>query len=436
MDDSKGAGMNLDKLWDWGQKKLNCRMRVESGNPAADALRDDLHKRLAELANVNLHELLADMKKKKDVVPDKKIKQVRTSAFVLGSSKSWEEKFRREIPFMEDRDSAQHPTSQHASHHSDANEEKTLHAQSMPSLSSANIHKKFFAVPKSPPRRVLLDLIRERAKPPLLLEQLEMSEPRPSSKKVSVKLPAKKKQSRMSAIEMLTAKLEKSMALESTKGSTATINTKFKDYSGDQFSNRGDYLDGMLYLSRMPDSTAKKEGTCKLGAMILAMDRDGKRALAVNKTGMDPDVGDESDSKLRESSVNADADDSSDATDISTKLYCAASLCNWSRVPQNAQQLANEGAVRAVVQLCNESNVKILKFCAASFRYMSDSSVLGTLMIEENAISVMSDLVSNANSEFVSGSIVIGLINLTRISGKEGQLVDFGEPSTSSVGMP
>jgi hypothetical protein len=156
--------------------------------------------------------------------------------------------------------------------------------------------------------------------------------------------------------------------------------------------------------------------------MLLNMTRDSRGnsfKLDIN----DPAL---SDLKLIKSLSIDEGDDSSEMSEVSTKLYCAACLCNWARIPSNAQQLANEGAVRAVMQLCNEADSRILKFCAAAFRYMSDSSILSTQMIDENSISVMSELVNNANSEFVSGSIVVALVNLTRVGGKEEKLVESG----------
>ena len=53
--------MELDKKWHWRQRKLECRVRPETGNPSGDDLRD----RLAALAGVNLQDLLAQMKKEK-----------------------------------------------------------------------------------------------------------------------------------------------------------------------------------------------------------------------------------------------------------------------------------------------------------------------------------------------------------------------------------
>lgn len=85
--------MQLDELWQWEKRKLACRIRPETGNPAGD----DLRERLAELAGVDLKEILSEMKatkKKKedkdkvalDFDGDKKFKEVLNRSHVLGAS--------------------------------------------------------------------------------------------------------------------------------------------------------------------------------------------------------------------------------------------------------------------------------------------------------------------------------------------------------------
>src|SRR3546814_69322 len=127
--------MNLGELWEWNKRKLQCRVKVESGNPLAD----DIRERLAELAGVNLHELLKDMKTQKkkqskasDTLPNDPVeKAVTNRTFLLGAA------------------------------------ELSLRSIDNKNAGSAskNIHKKYMQVPRSPPKRVVLDLQHERAKP-------------------------------------------------------------------------------------------------------------------------------------------------------------------------------------------------------------------------------------------------------------------------------
>ena len=56
--------MDLDKKWHWRQRKLECRVRPETGNPQGD----DLRERLASLAGVNLADIMDEMKKDIDEI--------------------------------------------------------------------------------------------------------------------------------------------------------------------------------------------------------------------------------------------------------------------------------------------------------------------------------------------------------------------------------
>jgi hypothetical protein len=147
--------MDLDRLWQWDKRKLACRVRQESGNPAAD----DIRERLAELAGVNLKDLLDDMKKaktnkirKKDLSQsttenhenEKKLKEVINRSHVLGATQQALDKI-------------------------DTIEQKTRGGYS--TLANKNFRKQFTALPKAPPRRVLLQIQMERAKPFSLPDQ-------------------------------------------------------------------------------------------------------------------------------------------------------------------------------------------------------------------------------------------------------------------------
>jgi hypothetical protein len=146
--------MDLDRLWQWDKRKLACRIRHETGNPAAD----DLRERLAELAGVNLKDLLDEMRKTKsiklkkkdlgastsdDYENDKKLKEVLNRSHVLGATQQALDKI-------------------------DNLEQKT---NGYTSLANKNFKKQFTALPKSPPRRVLIQIQLESSKPFSLPDQ-------------------------------------------------------------------------------------------------------------------------------------------------------------------------------------------------------------------------------------------------------------------------
>jgi len=77
------------------------------------------------------------------------------------------------------------------------------------------------------------------------------------------------------------------------------------------------------------------------------------------------------------------------------------------------------------MHLSMENIPGMLFYCAGAFRFMSESLLLATVLIEEGAISVIADhLKADLQDEIVAGNLVITLVNLTRVNGKEGQVVE------------
>jgi hypothetical protein len=396
--------MNLDNLWHWTPKPLNCRLRAETGNPAGD----DLRERFAELAKADFREILNEMKvnkRKTEADPltmpnpekEKNFKELLERSHILGATQialTEMEKF----------------------------EQSHKHK-----LADKNIKKRYVVLPKSPPRRVQIDIQRERAK----LLKIQDEETENDQEKTTHHKPEKKVGKKRFGVR----NLDLDEKQDQEKHEFATLVTQvmtmeevhdlMKPYQGDLFGSGGPYLESMLYLSRMKDSSQR-----------VKVRADGKRVTTT-------DIKNERDSKVQRSSEGQGNDDFqygdsseeqpslvseavSSVTDVSAKLYCAACLCNWARNPANATRLASEGAVGAIMRLCLEENPRILMFCMAAFRYMSEHTPLALAMIEEGAISTMNDVI-NTNmqpDEFIAGNIVVALVNLTRISGKEGQMIE------------
>mmetsp|Transcript_140 Transcript_140/g.244 ORF Transcript_140/g.244 Transcript_140/m.244 type:complete len:1557 (-) Transcript_140:144-4814(-) len=373
--------MELDKLWQWERKKLPCKIRHESGNPAGDELRE----RFAELAGVNLQELLNDMKADKkrrenknkagfDHAGDKRYKDMLFRSHVIGASS---------IAISKVNES----------------EKKT-------SSSMRNTRKRFLHIPESPPPRVLLDIQRERGKP---LRLPENEEKNLATVKLEKKL-AKQRAQRMAAKDEAAKDDDHDSAKEMKAIFGAGMKHILPKYEGDMFGTAGEYMGGMLYLSRMPPKRSQDTATLKSFSRANTLQMEDSQG---------PD--DEADLAVRNVVQNSGDDD---ATEISSKLYCATALCNWARNPSNAQRLAQEGAVRAIILLANEKVPKISVYCAGAFRYMSEHTILAEKMIEEKCVNVISEMITSCNDDFISGNLAICLLNLTRITGREWQLVE------------
>lgn len=382
--------MSLDTNWNWQKKKLGCRIRPENANPAKDALREVF----AELAGVDLNEILTEMrteKKKKEAANkvlvdhegEKTFKEVLSRSRVLGATKL-------------------------ALDELDKYESSKAHV-------TQNVMQQFAVLPKSPPRRVLLEIQRERSKP-LRLPDQDLQ--RAANEKLE-RQRARQRAARMAAMEQ-SAKDEQLIATSEFAKIMLDPATVLKGYNGDLFSSGGEYLGGMIYLSRMADSAIK---TQRLNAAMADLDKT---------KNVEAQVAVEADKKAEKDNKNNEADeqtsqsqDSLNNQDTNAKLHCAASLCNWSRNPANASRLASEGAVRAINQLALEPVNSIAMYCAAAYRHMSEHLELATAMIDEvKTISTISEMVSSTNDEFIAYNLAIALVNLTRVNGKEGVIVD------------
>jgi hypothetical protein len=402
--------MELDRLWQWDKRKLGCKIRIETGNPAAD----DLRERLADLAGVDLRELLNEMKKttkkKKETITkapaeresERILKEVLNRSHILGAAQ-------QAVKEVEQFEVARGST-----------------------LAAKNIHKRFTVLPKSPPRRVVLEIQRERAKPLSLPDQ---DENKTATAKLEKKL-AKQRAARKAAIDR-SAKDE-----EALKNATAMIKASFTKemlrnvlphWTGDLFGTQGgqsSYMDGMIYLSRMADSESKTKKKRKSMSSVELKNSDKNTSAAATTEAITK----ENEEKLRTSAELDEGssslgfgNESSVITDVGAKLYCATALCNWARNPANGSRLASEGAVGAIKQLAMEPHPKIAMFCAGAFRFMSENVDLATAIIEENAISTMADVINSSTAdEFICTNLTVALVNLTKVNGKEVDVVDKG----------
>jgi len=417
------AGMNLDKLWAWDKKKIPSKIRQETGNPAAD----DLRERLVELVGGNLTDLLAEMKKRKtgssktaagepqvpnpDYETDKKFKEILQRKHVLGATEQALEKV----------DEYGNPAM-------------------MKTLARRNYKKVFAAMPKLPPKRILLEIQRERSRP-LILPNYE--ERIAAAARLERKL-AKQRAARKAGGELGASNAKKETVVDGDgKGDRGmTIKDIFRMYLPDEmFEERPVLSDvdmnkerALMYLSRIGGvkKESKEDGEDGEG------DGDGadeKPEEEEKKEEKEDDADGDDETERRQSMTEeqlAVLNDAPGTSDAEAKLYCATALCNWARNPSNAQRLAAEvtpfraplshvkapvprhpshrrnpmppallltfvahgqGAVRAIMRLSLEPIPGMYFFCAGAFRFMSDSLILATQMIDDGAISTINDIV-------------------------------------------
>ena len=181
------------------------------------------------------------------------------------------------------------------------------------------------------------------------------------------------------------------------------------------------YLGGMIYLSRMADSATKTYTRSTEVKDVKAASLEAEKIEAAGE-------GDRS--KRRGDDESDESSDSSNAADMGAKLYCATALCNWARNPSNANRLATEGAVRAIIHLALEPIPRICFFCAGAFRFMSENLTLATAMIDDGAISVISDIIKLGTADdSIIGNLTIALviIHILILCSMLSTALDYGE---------
>jgi hypothetical protein len=383
--------MDLDKKWYWKNRVLDCRVRPETGNPSGD----DLRERLAQLTGVPLNEILASIK------TEKKLTETKSKGTVIDYEK--EKKFKELLKRTHIAGAAQLALTTMSS----------LELKDSKDKSKKNKNKAFTIKPKSPGKRILMDALRETGRPVSHLLP-DSDEAQAAALRLEKKL-AKARLARKEQLDEANKAEEDKIPEAHEMFMSGLMNSCLPPYKGDLFGTGGDYFSGTLYLSRMANSTEKASRKKKLGFNQNSNDNDDEKLNEKNENLLF-DQADSMDLTVSDNKVE---------TEMSAKLYCALVLCNWSRNPVNAERLATEGAVKAIIKLSSEKNSDLIKYISACFRYMSEFPILANLMIDEGAIRVMTEA-TIVQDDFILNSIAIALINLTRINGREYKLIDEG----------
>ena len=176
-------------------------------------------------------------------------------------------------------------------------------------------------------------------------------------------------------------------------------------YSGDTFGTGGNYMGGMVYLSRMPHHS------------LPDLHMENLKADDATHPDNNPDL-------MTTANVSGSWDQLS--KERSAKITCAMTICGWSRHKANVERLASEGALDAINRLAKEDDRKIRRYCAQAFRFMSEHQDLCSQMIQIGSLPVLAELASSSRDAIISRSCAIAMLNLTRLQGKEGALVEDG----------
>ncbi|KAJ1461141.1 armadillo-type protein [Pelagophyceae sp. CCMP2097] len=431
--------MNLGELWGWEKRKLGCRIRSESGNPALDEMRD----RLAKLTGVDVPDLMAKTAEETDEMISQSMSKSQRPKGLSKPAKTLQRA-------NSDRSLAMQPGT------ADANAGRTasrnlqgasstvsllaFQKESMQSTevtkTRKNIHKKFFSVPRSPPTKIMLDLQKDRLlfntgpvqKDYDLPDSVDQLPPVDSRTVVQKQRPSSTASNPRHSAPRVKPHSGRS-AFEASDVSIETDNNPFKAiYKGDLFSTRGEYETGIIYQSRQmtfddmdqwEDDRVKRRARGKVvssstsllgGAAAADGDSD---VLAAAATSPPPTAGLSQSEAQRRSEHEA-------------KLHCAHSIAKWSERAENAQRLADEGAVPATIALSKDDSADVRRACAAALRNMAQHAILCAQLVKHSAVPVISELGAAARDSGVARDCGLALVNLTVVNGIEGKLVEDG----------
>lgn len=262
----------------------------------------------------------------------------------------------------------------------------------------------------------------------------------------------------------------------------STAGHAFRPYVGDMFGTRGDYVDGMLYMSRMKRSyqatfgaggrfawndlaasAPHARGNIKealTDALLAATGgRMGGRHCGANASATANGAQDEGSAGNGDDGENAKGfteqegvaqgavdDDTADLDveheeDLSgldpaqrqqrrRRQRCALTLSNWSANPDNARLMVQENVVEALIQLsrCNgEDDDRLTRLhCVTTLMNLSHLVELRAPMIAQGAVQTLAALVDASEDRTLRTACAIALCNLCGVEGAEEALVTHG----------
>ena len=251
------------------------------------------------------------------------------------------------------------------------------------------------------------------------------------------------------------AELAKAIAEERQREEGSSGRSAFKAYGGDRFGTRGDYSDGMLYLSRITASVGGANGKLKhismkdgLFSHMRSMHEEHRRALLLqeHRAGSDDhhlmhdhdenasvassDAFSDLDSNMSGDDIGIVVlDDIEDAfalgQNIESKRKCARALASMSQNPAICESVVRGGAIAAVVRLANVPDEQIRLDCARSMCTLSALPKNHEKMFDDDAIASLCKLLGSSIHE-TTYVTAITLANLAQVPGRESDIIASG----------
>ena len=195
------------------------------------------------------------------------------------------------------------------------------------------------------------------------------------------------------------------------------VTEAFRHYIGDHFGTRGEYIDGMLYMSRMKKSHAMLFG--HKSSFLLS---PGNAPIAQSIDG----------NALKEALADAPSipsleSESSNAARVKTQAQrCSSTLANWSSNPANARLMVDEGVVQAIILLSKTDDLATRIHCVTTFMNLSNVSDLRRGLIKLGAVKTIVSILNGGDDKTLQTACALTLCNLCCLQGDESTLVADG----------
>lgn len=233
-----------------------------------------------------------------------------------------------------------------------------------------------------------------------------------------------------------------------------------RPYVGDMFGTRGEYIDGMLYMSRMKRShrltfggmrdlgvsenswadftaTALKDVvshafTSGTGATSGSVGAGGsssnskRRTSRIDTSRAPPSLSYANDTSVPETDAGA-------ALQIQQWQRCSLTLSNWSSNPDNAQLMVQENVVDALMRLCATDDHLTRVNCVTALMNLSHITELRREIVQQGAVKTIAEIVDGTEDGTLRTACTIALCNLCCLDGEEALLVEHGAVSALSL---
>ncbi|KAL3670346.1 hypothetical protein V7S43_004656 [Phytophthora oleae] len=199
------------------------------------------------------------------------------------------------------------------------------------------------------------------------------------------------------------------------------IDSVFGGYGGDLFGQRGNYEDGMIYLSRFRKPTTLLNTMGEVSGALNSVGGSDSTLIRHSKSK------DEEDEDEDEQEPTADTLDFNAglSRDIRLKQECAFSIYHFSTITGHERQMVAEGCMLALNKLAVFEDMEVKRFCAAAILNLLCEVVLGSKMADEGVLLALLEL-AKAQHEEVRRHTSMALCRFSYERGGQLRLVQEG----------